>query len=102
MSATAEMQWRSPVCRTFGSLKDGIRLPTSPFLDNFQFADNSGVEGRVRKSGEQTHAANRFAKTMAALPFGFPPVLVHAWLMLDRATRLQEISVTFQRDPNEL
>ena len=39
MNHKAEMQWRSPVCRTFGSLKAGIRLPTSPFLGSFRFAE---------------------------------------------------------------
>jgi hypothetical protein len=40
MNATAEMQWRSPVYRSFSSLKAALQVPTTPFLADFQVADS--------------------------------------------------------------
>jgi hypothetical protein len=43
MNATAEMQWRSPVYRSFSSLKAALQVPTTPFLANLRFADHPGI-----------------------------------------------------------
>jgi hypothetical protein len=62
MNATAEMQWRSPVYRSFNSLKSALRLPQNQFedllagllphrgsgsIDYFLFADDSAAIQRA-------------------------------------------------------
>jgi hypothetical protein len=87
-------------------------LPTGRRLRQPQFADNSrgGIllppssEGRVA-SGEKTHEQTR-DEDYGFRAFRdsrlFSSAMGQGLVLLDHATRLQEISISFQRNANEL
>src|SRR5208337_5417504 len=93
MNATAEMQWRSPVYRSFNSLKSALRLPQNQFedlvagllprrgsgsIDYFLFADRPSrivVSRCAQMNGEI-----RFAKC-TRLPVKLPGAELHLLLL---------------------